>query len=265
MPVKILPATGAGSVTVQAENAISSDFTLTLPGATGTVLLNNTANNQSTTAPTVTTYTSGSGTYTVPAGVRWLRVRMVGAGGGGQGGGSTSGTNATAGGATTFGSSFLTCNGGGAVTSISGSPDLGGSATIGAGATGLAFTGAGGWPGTVIGFNTVGGVYQNGGTGGGSPFGGNGVARVANSAGLDAKANTGSGGGGGGTSNANNTSYGGSGGSAGGYIDCIISAPGASYSYAVGAGGNGGGAGTNGFAGGAGAAGIIIIEAHYNF
>jgi hypothetical protein len=44
MPVKILPATGAGSVTVQAENAISSDFTLTLPGATGTLNMSGAVN-----------------------------------------------------------------------------------------------------------------------------------------------------------------------------------------------------------------------------
>lgn len=39
MPVKIKPATGAGSVSLEAQNAISTDYTLTLPGATGTVAL----------------------------------------------------------------------------------------------------------------------------------------------------------------------------------------------------------------------------------
>ena len=41
MPVKIRPATGAGSVALEAANGVSTDFTLTLPGATGTVLVSN--------------------------------------------------------------------------------------------------------------------------------------------------------------------------------------------------------------------------------
>ena len=49
-------------------------------------------------------------------------------------------------------------------------------------------------------------------------------------------------------------------GGAGGYIDAIISAPSATYSYSIGAGGT---AGTGTYAGGAGAAGIIIVEEHY--
>lgn len=38
-------------------------------------------------APTVQRFTSGSGTYTTPAGVKYIRVRMIG--GGGNGGGGT--------------------------------------------------------------------------------------------------------------------------------------------------------------------------------
>jgi hypothetical protein len=41
------------------------------------------------TAPTVQTFTSGSGTYTTPAGVAYIRVRMVGGGGGGGCGNTT--------------------------------------------------------------------------------------------------------------------------------------------------------------------------------
>lgn len=40
-----------------------------------------------TQSPTQTKLTSGSGTYTIPTGVKYLRVRMVG-GGVGQGGGA---------------------------------------------------------------------------------------------------------------------------------------------------------------------------------
>lgn len=61
--------------------------------------------------PTRTVLTSGSGTYTTPTNATWLEVFIVGAGGGGNGNGS-GGTNGTDGGNTTFGSSFLTANGG---------------------------------------------------------------------------------------------------------------------------------------------------------
>lgn len=44
-----------------------------------------------TSAPTVTTYTSGSGTYTTPAGVKYIVVELVGGGGGGGGGSSGAG------------------------------------------------------------------------------------------------------------------------------------------------------------------------------
>src|SRR5581483_7047210 len=53
-----------------------------------------------TRAPTLQKFTSGSGTYTLPNGVLWIKVRCVGGGGGG--GASPSGTG-TAGGNTTFG------------------------------------------------------------------------------------------------------------------------------------------------------------------
>ena len=45
----------------------------------GTALTTSTAVNQSTTAPTSQVLTSGtSATYTTPANVKWIRVRMVG-------------------------------------------------------------------------------------------------------------------------------------------------------------------------------------------
>lgn len=58
MPVKIKPATGAGSVSLEAQNAISTDYTLTLPGATGTVAL--TASPVFTTNITVPTVIGGT-------------------------------------------------------------------------------------------------------------------------------------------------------------------------------------------------------------
>jgi hypothetical protein len=56
----------------------------------------------------------------------------------------------------------------------------------------------------------------------------------------------------------------GSGGGAGAFIKAIISAPSASYSYAVGAAGTGQAAGTSGAAGGAGGSGVIIVTEYYN-
>lgn len=199
-------------------------------------------------AITQTILTTGSGTYTVPSGVTWLRVSMVGGGGGGAGSGTglTAGAGGT-GGNTTFGTTFLAANGAAGA--------VGGSASIGAGATGIALSGAAGQA-------NANATNFPGGTGGGSPFGGAGVSAAAG-AGFAAQSNTGSGGGGGGASSTTvNT---GAGGAAGGYVDAIISAPGASYSYAVGAGGTAGTAGTSGFAGAAGAAGLIVIEEHYNW
>ncbi len=213
-----------------------------------------TADLPAATVPTQQIFTSGSGTYTKPAGVAWLRVRMIGGGGGGSGGGgsSTSGGN---GGNTTFGSSFLTANGGkGAIGQAEG---VGGTATISGGsATGIALsggTGTGGGQG-------IGSVQASGGPGGSSPFGGaGGGGGYQNNTGDAAIANTGSGGGGGGL-DSGTTGYAGSGGGAGGYIDVIISSPSSTYSYSVGL------AGTSvagSAASGAGGSGIIIVEEHY--
>ena len=68
----------------------------------------------SNTVPTQQIFTSGSGTYTTPAGVKWIRVRMVGGGGGAYGAlaGGGNGNAGAVGGSTTFGSSFLTAGGG---------------------------------------------------------------------------------------------------------------------------------------------------------
>lgn len=202
-------------------------------------------------APTQTKYTSGSGTYTTPAGVLYIKVRMVGAGGGGTGGqgGGSGGT----GGNTTFGSSFLTANGGGGGNATNGNGGAGGTATVGAGAFGFALTGARGQGASAI--TTV----NPGGSGGYSPFGGAGEGDISTTT-NSAVANTGSGGAG---ARANGTYTNGSGGGAGGYLEATVSLPSASYSYAVGAAGTAGTAGTAGSAGGAGGSGVIIIDEYY--
>jgi hypothetical protein len=208
-------------------------------------------------SPTVQKFTTGSGTYTTPAGVVWLQVKIVGGGGGGSGGGSSAGTGGT-GGNSTFGTSLLTANGGpGGVWNSQ--PGSGGTASLSAPAVGVAIQGGGASPGPA-GFTPANG---NGGMGASSPFGGAGGGSYANNVGVAAVANTGSGGGGGGSSVTGNPW--GQGGAAGGYIEAIIPATlSASYSYAVGAAGTAGTAGGSGFAGGAGGSGFIIVFEHYS-
>jgi hypothetical protein len=203
--------------------------------------------------PTVQKFASGSGTYTKPAGVLYIRVRMAGGGGGGAGTGSSGVGASGTGGNTTFGSSFLVANGGGGGTG--GGGGLGGSASI-TGPTGISIAGAGG-----TGVSNL--VNSAGGCGGVTAFGGAGGGAFGNSssvAGGSAAANSGSGGGGAG----GNASFGGGGGGgAGGYIDVLVTAPSATYAYAVGALGAGGTAGTSGQAGGNGGAGVIEVTEYY--
>ena len=204
---------------------------------------------------TQTILTSGSGTYYPPSGVAWLRIRMVGGGGGGIGtsGDASNGTN------TTFGTSLLTAGFGyGSLASNRNTPGAGGTASIGTGATGIALPGGGGGIGPYS-------AYAGGGTGGSSPFGGAGTGGfpdAAAHAGFAAATNSGSGGGGGnyGTSGAASA---GAGGGAGGYVEAYISSPAASYAYTVGAAGAGGAGSSPGGAGGAGGSGIIIVEENY--
>lgn len=216
--------------------------------------------------PTITTLYSGSGTYNAPAGAKWLRVRMVGAGGGGGGSAvyaSNNGASGTAGGNTTFGTSLLTANGGGAGLGGSGDADGlvnggdGGSYTISAPAIGWGLAGGAGNSNQVT--NDTGFIhYLSGGSGGNSVWGGAGGTTTGT--GRAGAANSGGGGAGGGGITPGVT---GAGGGAGGYVDAIIRNPGSSYAYAVGAAGGAGAAGTSGAAGGAGSVGSIIIEEHY--
>lgn len=217
--------------------------------------------------PTITKLTSGSGTYTVPAGVTQLKIRMVGGGGGG-GGSSNSSCNGTqiggSGGSTTFGSSLLTAGGGtGGVCSDVSMGGVGGTATISAPAVGT------GIAGTMGGGNTLTNVtsalnYTASGAGGNAPYynggGGSVPAGFAGNAGL---ANTGGGGSGGGVGAGVTRS--GSGGGSGSFIEAQISPLSATYAYSIGAGGTAGVAGTSGNAGGAGGSGYIEITEIYGW
>ena len=202
------------------------------------------------TLPTVQRFTSGSGTWTPPAGCRYIRVRMVGPGGGG-------GARLTNGGQVGTDSVF------GAWTAIHGDGGGGnGASALAAGGTGGA-NGAGTLITRVTGENgssflSIDSTFNAGGHGGSSVFGGGG--KGLNGAGEAGKANTGSGGSGSGNLGGIPGVGGASGGAAGEYVEFFVSAP-VAVSYTVGTGGVGGPAGGN--AGGNGAAGVILVEEFY--
>jgi hypothetical protein len=207
--------------------------------------------------PTITRYTSGSGTYTTPTGAKYLTVEMVGGGGGGGGSDST-GAGATvgsAGGTTTFGTSLLTCTGGGGGNpgNLGTGGGFGGGGTVNSPATGYALQGnqGGSYPG---GSYNTGTIYTAGGYGGISTLG---------TAFSGSNNSIGGAGGGGGYSGGTSIVVG-TGGAAGGYLQAIIASPSATYSYAVGAGGAGGAAGSGGGGPGyIGGAGVIIVTAYF--
>jgi hypothetical protein len=194
--------------------------------------------------PTKQVFTSGSGTYTTPAGATSLRIRMVGGGGGGGGAPATAGSS---GGDTTF--STFTAGGGGSTTTGNGAGGTaaGGSINIPGGA------------GTGGGLNQTATTFMPGGQGGSSAFGPGGGGGQGNQVGQNAPTNSGGGGGGGGGAASQNSAGGGGGG---GYVEAYITAPSSSYSYAVGSGGAGG-VGAS-LTGGNGAAGIIIVDEFYD-
>ena len=149
--------------------------------------------------PTVQRFLSGTSTYNIPAGVKFIRVRMSGGGGGGGGSSNANnqnGGNGTAGSATTFGTSLLTANGGGFGSGGStAAPGSGGAVTINSPAIAVvSYAGGGGQFGGVT---AVANVMTNGGDGGNNMFGGAGVGGqnvlIPGGAGI---ANSGGGGGG---------------------------------------------------------------------
>lgn len=210
-------------------------------------------------APTVQTFTSGSGTYITPAGVKYIRVRMVGGGGGGSGSGTSGSGSGGTGGNTTFGTTLLSAIGGVGGPAPASAGGSGGSASLGSGPIGIALTGGQGSSG---GYASV-GAFNLGGTGGNTAFGGAGGSNL-NSGGTTAAGNTGAGGGGGGCS-ATAACLGGNGGGAGGFVDALIfgATLAASFSYGIGAAGTAGSAGASGFTGGGGSTGYLVIEEYY--
>lgn len=215
-------------------------------------------------APTIQRFTTATtGTYYTPAGVKYLRIKMVGGGGGGAGSGSGSPTAGGTGGDTTWktagGAAFVTASGGVGGT-LSGPGGAGGAASIGGAATAVvSVVGGYGGPGQ----NTAAiSFYCAGGNGGSSVFGGAGGGTAYASAPTAGAANTGGGGGGAGIDGASGQ-YSGGGGGSGGYTEFLLSTPLASYDYGVGDGGAVGSAGTSGRDGALGGTGVIIVEEYY--
>lgn len=212
---------------------------------------------------TITTKTSGSGTYYPPAGVVRLRIKMIGGGGGGGATGTTgSPTSGSNGNDTTFGTCTASKGVGGPLGTGGGSSGAGtgGGTTIGSGWSGMTVTGGSG----TVGSNQT-GYIAIGGSGGNGFLGGGGSGGSSSTAAQGGAANTGAGGGGGGAITGCSS---GAGGGAGGYIDAVTSsgssAWASSFSYSVGAGGAAGSVGGgDGLAGAAGGAGYIVIEEYY--
>jgi hypothetical protein len=210
-------------------------------------------------APTIQKFTSGSGTYTTPANVKYINVKMVGAGGGGGGSGTTSTGNGGTGGDSSFGTSLLNCVGGsGGTGGPASSGGTGGTSSLGTGPVGTTLQGGAG----SAGFNLNTATQYPGGVGGVNPFGGS-AGAISNGASVNAVSNTGAGGAGAGTGGTA-LSYPGSGAGAGGFVDALIYNPLATYAYTVGAAGTAGTAGTGGNAGGDGGSGYIVVTEYYN-
>lgn len=216
--------------------------------------------------PTVQRFTTGSGTYTTPSGVKWIWVLAVGGGGGGgpTGTASSPGTIGSAGGSTTFGS-IVVCTGGGAATVSAGSAGggAGGTATVNSPAiTVLNVNGQGGGAGMYDSGNSI---QMPGGAGGNSMIGGGGQAGGVSGGASAGAPNSGGGGSSAGRTNATGAQSGAAGGAGGGMICIVLGASLAStYTYAIGAGGAGGTAGGGGSAGLAGGSGGLTVQEFYS-
>lgn len=207
-------------------------------------------------APTIQRFLSGSGTYLPNANnPLYIKVRMVGGGGGGAGGGNTNGSAGVNGTSSTFGTSFLVAGGANPGGTNGAYGGQGGSGSI---STATGFGGLGNYGGTAFTISTS--LQNYGGDGGKGFFGSGGGGAPPGNAPQAVQANSGGGGAGG----SSNPGYGGSGGGAGGWLEVIISPiTSTGYAYTVGTGGAGGAAGTSGQAGGAGAAGQIEVTEYY--
>lgn len=237
------------TVNIKASASMSATWTFTLPVSAGTsgYYLQTNGSGVSTwsafTPPTIQKFDSGSGTYTTPANVKYIRVRMVGGGGGGNGSSTASApSGGTDGGQSTFGTSLLVANGG-LLGGWNSGPVAGGGGSISAPAIGSILPGCSTHGGSN--YSSVGGTGISGGEGGASFLAGYGQ------------------GGYGADNNVVINCISGGGGTGGGGVDALIPAPDATYPYTVGSGGTGGSAGTSGSNGTGGQPGYIEVTEYY--
>lgn len=202
--------------------------------------------------PSYQTFTTGTAaTYTTATGATYIKIRMWGAGGGGGGTGTAAGANGGTGGTTTFNSITAIGGSGGVKTTTTGGGAGGAGGTGGSGSTNVVLrqdgaAGTSGGPGTTA----VSGTSNPGvGSPGAGAYGLPGMWGGAGGTGVSSGTTAIAGGGGGGNPE---------------YVEMIIGAPAATYTYTVGAAGTAGTAGTSGNAGLAGSSGTIIVEEYYN-
>ena len=211
-----------------------------------------------TTLPTQQIFTSGSGNYTTPTGIRQLKIRMVGGGGGGNG--LTANYTCVAGGAgnpSSFNS--IEVHGGGSAAGGADSLPAGAGGTGGSGTANLRIPGFPGQGGAETAYNSR--ITQGG---GGPSLLGPGALPVAGGAAANGNAGiANTGGGGGGAIGTGGTGAVCGGGGGGEYAELTINNPTNNqvFAYVVGTGGAGGDGAT--FDGGAGGSGIIIVDEYY--
>lgn len=219
------------------------------------------------TSPTVTSYLSGSGTFTTGVGVKWLEIFAMGGGGSGATSGNASSTplvSGNDGGDTTFGTSLITAGGGNGFD-VTDEFAIGGGTTVNSPAlVVMAVKGEDGGANSYIDQAYGSSVITPAGSGGNSFAGGAGNGGRGGNAGGDASPNSGSGGGGGGSPmSTSSPNYLGGGGAGGGYVHAIIRTPGASYAYSVGARGNGVSGTYPGCSSGHAGGGFLTVIEHY--
>jgi hypothetical protein len=212
------------------------------------------------TNPTIQRFTSGSGTYTAPANVTWIRIKMWGSGGGGSNQ-TNAGTN---GGNTCWNTSGAACTspvyqaGGGGGSGINPGDAGAGGTVSGSGSCNVLSVSGG--RGSNLGTNVTGRVPA--GMGGGSygfppsTFSSPDSTTVAS----QFTAN----GGGGGTYVGGGTGSPGGGGGGGAYCETIIGSPAATYTYAINSPGTGGATSGGSAPGADGIIGLIVVEEYYN-
>lgn len=243
----ITSAASANSGATYTNNGQTFTVTNTISGGTQLLMTSTGAPAASGTLTKATG--TGDATITFSTFLSPLYIRVQAVGGGGGGAASNGGPGGGLGGNTTFGTTLIVANGGtggfgGAYTAAPG-----GNASCG---TALGFGISGAYGGSGEGASAA---NTTGGNGGNSALGGAGSGGASGLPGNPGAVNSGSGGGGGGGYGGTPIITTGNGGAAGGFANCTINNPSATYSWAVGASGTRGlasGSGQNGAIGGLG-------------